>query len=205
MTYLYDSECLPSGWQLSTQLPVGVRDCVGDEWELCGTGRALPLDTYYAHGPNLYRHLRSGMLRHAVWLQARRGPIFQRILPPKPEPAEVAPRDWQDTETRVTDPETGGEKGQKDAQLGSLDPLALYRLSQVAGKGASKYARYNFLKGYAWSLSYDAMMRHALKFWAGEDYDQESGQHHMAHAAWHALALLSYHEHKLGTDDRFTG
>lgn len=259
MTYLYADECLPYGWQLSTQLPVGVRDCKGDEWELCGAGRTLPRYTY-THGPNLYRHIRSGLTRPAVWLQARRGPIFERVQPPPPEPAEAdadtrkgpwseaenavgrdesltdaevaarlnrslnavrsrrrklrhqaelvakaAPRDWQDTETRITDPVTGGEKGQKDAQLGALDPVALYRLAQVAGQGASKYSRYNFLKGYDWSLSYDAMMRHALKFWAGEDYDQESGQHHMAHAAWHALALLSFHEHKLGTDDRFTG
>lgn len=106
------------------------------------------------------------------------------------------------TETRVTDPNTGGQKGKKLAQLGALDPEALLKVAEVAGFGAGKYARYNFLKGYDWSLSFDAMMRHALAFWSGVDIDEESGLPHLAHAAWQALALLAFHLHQVGTDDR---
>jgi len=107
-----------------------------------------------------------------------------------------------ETETRVIDPETGGEKGKKLSQLGSLDPASLYTLSEVSGMGANKYAAHNFLKGYAWSLSYDAMQRHLLKFWMGEELDPESGLPHVAHAAWHCLTLLSFVQRQLGTDDR---
>lgn len=106
-------------------------------------------------------------------------------------------------EHRVVDPETGGEKGQKIAQLGALDPAALLDVARVAGFGGEKYERYNFAKGYAWSLSFDAMQRHLLAFWGGEDTDPESGEPHAAHAAWHCLALLTFLRFSRGTDDRF--
>lgn len=108
-----------------------------------------------------------------------------------------------DKETRVVDPKTGGAKGSKIAQLGAVDPAALLEVARVAGFGGQKYDRGNFLKGYAWSLSFDALMRHLLAFWDGEETDPESGMPHMAHAAWHCLALISFSQRKLGTDDRY--
>ena len=106
-------------------------------------------------------------------------------------------------EVRVVDPTTGGIKGQKDCQLGAVDPLALWEVGNVAGFGGVKYARYNFAKGYKWSLSYDALQRHLMAFWGGEDIDTESGLPHVAHAAWHCLALLTFSLRHRGTDDRF--
>jgi hypothetical protein len=105
-------------------------------------------------------------------------------------------------EVRVTS-DTGGEKGQKQARIGSLDPASLLDVAKVAGFGERKYSRLNYLNGYAWSLSFDAMQRHALAFWSGEDNDPESGLPHMAHAAWHCLAMLAFMRHGLGDDDRF--
>lgn len=105
-------------------------------------------------------------------------------------------------ETIVTDPTTGGKKGQKLPQIGAMDPLAILEVAKVAGFGAQKYARYNFMKGYAWSLSYDALQRHLHQFWARTDKDEESGLYHLAHAAWHCLALLTFVLRSKGTDDR---
>lgn len=107
-----------------------------------------------------------------------------------------------ESEVRVVDPETGGEKGQKPSQIGALDPVSLLVLGEVAGFGADKYAAFNYLKGYSWRLSFDALQRHMMAFWAGQDYDEESGLPHVAHAAWHALTLVSFMERGLGTDDR---
>jgi hypothetical protein len=107
-------------------------------------------------------------------------------------------------EVRATDPATGGQKGRKLAELGAIDPTALLRVAEVAGFGGRKYERGNYLKGYAWSWSFDALMRHLLAFWSGENVDPESGLPHMAHASWHTLALLAFTEHGLGTDDRIT-
>lgn len=111
----------------------------------------------------------------------------------------AAPRD---SETRITS-ETGGEKGQKLPAFGGADPLALIELARVYGYGERKYARYNYLKGYKWSLSVDALFRHLFAFLAREDKDPESGLHHMAHVAWHALCLLAFSLRGLGEDDRY--
>lgn len=104
-------------------------------------------------------------------------------------------------EIRLTS-KTGGQKGQKLPQLSAIDPIALLELAKVAGYGARKYARYNYLNGYDWHLNMDALQRHTLDFWTGEDVDSESELPHMAHAAWHALALLSFQLRELGTDTR---
>jgi hypothetical protein len=105
-------------------------------------------------------------------------------------------------EVRVTDPDTGGQKGMKACQVGALDPVALEQVGLVAGYGTHKYDRYNFLKGYAWSLSVDALFRHLVSFLMGEDLDPESGLPHTAHAAWHAMALTSFLVRDIGKDDR---
>ena len=105
-------------------------------------------------------------------------------------------------ERRVVNEKTGGAKGQKDEQLGAVDPVSLLELAAVAGYGADKYERFNYLKGFEWSLSMDALFRHVLAFWAGEDNDPESGLPHTAHAAWHCLALCSYIRRNTEFDDR---
>lgn len=128
-------------------------------------------------------------VRHA---RARHKRLFRLV------DGRLAPLD----EERVTDPRTGGQKGRKLAQLGAVDPLALMRVAEVAGFGAQKYERFNFLLGYAWSLSYDALQRHLHAYWAGEDDDPESNLPHLAHAAWHCLALLAFSCRGVGTDDR---
>jgi hypothetical protein len=76
-------------------------------------------------------------------------------------------------EVRVVDPETGGAKGQKDAVIGDACPKALLELAKVYGLGRKKYARLNYLKGYDYSSSYDALQRHLLLFWSGEEKDGE--------------------------------
>jgi hypothetical protein len=105
-------------------------------------------------------------------------------------------------EVRITS-DTGGQKGKKLAQLSTLDPKALLVLAEVSGWGASKYSAHNFLRGYDWDLSFDACQRHLLAFWTGEDNDPESGMPHLAHAAWHCLAMLAFLERDIGTDTRF--
>jgi hypothetical protein len=106
-------------------------------------------------------------------------------------------------EVRVTNATTGGAKGKKPAQLGAVDPHSLLEVAAVAGFGGDKYERYNFTKGFEWSLSFDAFLRHSLAFWGGQDNDEESGLPHMAHAAWHALTLLTFMRHHPELDDRF--
>jgi hypothetical protein len=47
-----------------------------------------------------------------------------------------------------------------------------------------------------------SLLRHTWAVLRGDDFDQESGRLHMAHAALDALYLVTYQLQKLGTDDR---
>lgn len=96
----------------------------------------------------------------------------------------------------------GGKKGVKAARFDLLPFDALWQVALVFGKGAEKYAVRNWEQGYDWSKTFGAMQRHLALFWQGENVDAESGLPHMAHAAWHALALLTFYLREIGTDDR---
>lgn len=95
------------------------------------------------------------------------------------------------TEERVTS-SSGGQKGKKPEAFGGGDPLAYIELAKVYAMGEAKYARFNYLKGYPWSLSIDALFRHLFAFLAGEERDAESGLLHTSHVAWHAQTLTSF-------------
>ena len=96
------------------------------------------------------------------------------------------------TETRITNPTTGGQKGQKPEQMSLLPIDALSAVARVYAFGAEKYDRNNWRRGYDWHLSYDAIPRHLMAFWNGEDTDPESGEPHMAHVIFHALTLITF-------------
>lgn len=107
-------------------------------------------------------------------------------------------------EVKMTDP-GGSAKGMKLCQIGALDPLGLEEVGMVAGYGTIKYGRGNYLvSGYDWSLNYDAAFRHITSWLKGQDEDSESNLHHLAHAAWHMIALIGFQRRGLGTDDRPT-
>ena len=104
-------------------------------------------------------------------------------------------------EIRIKDPITGGEKGEKDAQFSLIPPEFTWALAEHYGRGAKKYERDNWLRGYRWSLSYDALQRHIHQWVMGETNDLETGTHHLIAAAWHCCALFIFQLRGLGTDD----
>lgn len=105
-------------------------------------------------------------------------------------------------EVRITDPKTGGQKGRKPERFDLLPFDALEELARVYGFGAQKYEDDNWLRGYRWRLSLGALLRHVARWAIGEDQDRETGCHHLAHAAWHCLTLITFQMRSLGTDDR---
>lgn len=113
-------------------------------------------------------------------------------------------------EVRVVDPETGGAKGSKPVQPHLAPTDALQELFTHYSEGESKYpsdesGQPNYARGYRWSLSYNAAMRHLLLFWLGETDDPETGSQHVIAAAWHCLALAHFRRQGKGTDDRWGG
>lgn len=90
--------------------------------------------------------------------------------------------------------------GQKEAKIHRFDQIPTGPLRKLAARYGSGNAKYpvpagdidNWRKGYAWSLSYAAMQRHATSFWAGEEIDPDTGEEHLTAVAWHAFALLEW-------------
>lgn len=108
-----------------------------------------------------------------------------------------------DGERRVVNETTGGEKGTKPQRMELLPFDVLQRdVSPLYAFGASKYADHNWRRGFDWSLSFGAMMRHAAQFWSGETKDEETGCSHLASVVFHALALLHFEYAYPELDDR---
>lgn len=105
-------------------------------------------------------------------------------------------------EIRVTNPVTGGEKGSKEVRMDLVPVFPLTELARLFGRGAQKYADRNWERGYDWSLSYAAALRHLTQWWGGEDTDPEMGTSHLASVAWHAFALLQFTVEHPELDDR---
>jgi len=106
------------------------------------------------------------------------------------------------SEVRIVDPNTGGEKGQKDARFDLIPQEAIWMLAEAYGRGAEKYDDRNWERGYNWSLSFGALQRHLWQFWNGEDIDEETGTPHIVSVLWHASALATFQARDKGNDDR---
>lgn len=99
----------------------------------------------------------------------------------------------------------GGGLRYNDDKVGHdlLEPFAINELAKVFTAGAKKYAPNNWLRGMKWSTMIGCLKRHINAFERGEDFDPETGLYHMAHAAWNAMALISYYRYHPKMDDRF--
>lgn len=85
---------------------------------------------------------------------------------------------------------------------------ALWEVGNVYTMGASKYGDYNWRGGLKFSRVFSALLRHAFKWFCGERYDKEDGQHHLSSVVWCGLTLLHYDLNKErfgGFDDRPEG
>ncbi|MEM8801114.1 MAG: dATP/dGTP diphosphohydrolase domain-containing protein [Pseudomonadota bacterium] len=86
--------------------------------------------------------------------------------------------------------------------LSAVPCNALFWTAAACEFGARKYGRHNWREeGLIASVYYDAMMRHAMRYYEGEKNDPDSELPHLAHVAATALILLDGHEHGL-IDDR---
>jgi hypothetical protein len=117
-------------------------------------------------------------------------------------------------ERRIVDPDTGGAKGQKLARFELIPQDALWKVAEHYGRGSRKYADRNWERGYAWSLSAGALLRHFSAFWRGENVDpdpslyvepneqENNPSRHIDAVVWHALCLSAFDLRSIGTDDR---
>lgn len=91
---------------------------------------------------------------------------------------------------------------QGKTQLDLIPPFVIEQLGKVLTFGAEKYDRNNYRKGMAWSKVLDSLMRHLNAFRSGEDFDPESGLHHLSHILANTSFLLEYTRIYPQGDDR---
>ena len=90
-------------------------------------------------------------------------------------------------------------------QLQYVPVELLEEVGKVFTKAAlsGKYEEYNYRKGLPWTEVLASLKRHIISFEKGKDFDDESGELHMAHAAANAAMLLHYYVHAPHFDDRY--
>lgn len=93
--------------------------------------------------------------------------------------------------------------GVSKVPFGMISPAALEAEARVMALGAEKYGAYNFVENRMKASTYaNAMLRHLLQWWGGEDADPESGQPHLAHLRACAAILIEQEVSCMLIDDR---
>jgi len=124
-------------------------------------------------------------------------------MPKKKETAAMAA-------TTDPDAETAMRYNEGKTRYGLIPSHWLRALAEVLTRGANKYGPNNWMKGMDPDFMIDSMERHIQAFRSGQRYDEESGNHHLAHAAWNCLALMTYDLRSMlpstwTTDEAMTG
>jgi hypothetical protein len=98
---------------------------------------------------------------------------------------------------------TAGRFNEGKIRYDLIAPLPLDELARVYTYGTVKYDDDNWWKGLKWKKEvFGCITRHIWKWMRGEKYDDESGLHHLAHAAWNCFTLMEYERCGIGIDDR---
>jgi hypothetical protein len=80
--------------------------------------------------------------------------------------------------------------------------VPLIEVARVMTFGAFHYGDKNWQEGFSYSRCLGAAFRHIWKWVLGEDRDDESGLHHLAHVIANFMFLMYYQLTNKGTDDR---
>ena len=84
-----------------------------------------------------------------------------------------------------------------------VPPIAIFALGAAMQDGANKYGRFNWRTSEVTaSVFFDAMMRHLLMWYSGEDKASDSKVHHLAHLMAGAAILLDAIQTGVLIDDR---
>ena len=88
-------------------------------------------------------------------------------------------------------------------RISDVPPVAMFAMGAAMSDGAAKYGRYNWRDdGATVSVFVDAMTRHLLDYWNGEDFAHDSRVHHLAHLMAGGAILLDAALHGKLNDDR---
>lgn len=87
-------------------------------------------------------------------------------------------------------------------QLREIDPAFILGLGQVLTASREKYEEGNWQRETKLSTPYESCMRHLMKYWSGEQLDNETQMNHLLHAATNIMFLYYHETSGKGIDDR---
>jgi hypothetical protein len=91
-------------------------------------------------------------------------------------------------------------------QMSGIPPIAIMALGMAMQDGVNKYSLFNWRgTGVTASVFYDAMLRHLLAWYSGEDCAPDSKVVHLAHLMAGAAIILDAEYNKCLNDDRVKG
>lgn len=97
----------------------------------------------------------------------------------------------------------GGVKNDaKKPRMNLVPTLAHIEVARVMTYGANKYAAFNWMEGFDWTVLIDAAERHIAQWKAGQDIDAESGHSHLGHAMCCLMMLFDVTKLYPNRDDR---
>lgn len=108
----------------------------------------------------------------------------------------------EDKSKYTTGKGTGFRYNQGKLRYDLVEPRAFRDFVQVLTDGAEKYEPRNWENGLSWSSVLASLKRHIAAIELGEDYDQESGRLHIAHAACNVHFLNAFYYTFPQGDDR---
>lgn len=100
--------------------------------------------------------------------------------------------------------DTGTKHDNGKLRLELIPVEVLNAMARAFTYGANKYGDWNWSKGIAHSRLYGAAFRHMTAYFNGQDFDEESGNHHLDHALASLAMLKASIDNNLGKDDRPT-
>lgn len=93
--------------------------------------------------------------------------------------------------------------GVAKAPLSTVPANVLAEVGVAMLEGALKYGRHNYRQaGVRASVYYDALMRHIMAWWEGEDIDPDSGLPHIVKAIATLVVLRDADSREMLEDDR---
>lgn len=93
--------------------------------------------------------------------------------------------------------------GIRKAPMSTVSAAVLAEVGVAMLEGAAKYGRHNYrAAGVRASVYYDALQRHAMAWWEGQDIDPASGMHHITKAISTLVVLRDAMIQGMVTDDR---
>lgn len=94
-------------------------------------------------------------------------------------------------------------QGARKPACRAVPPIAIFEMGRAMEDGANKYGPFNWrVEPITASTYYNALQRHVMAWWDGEDYAEDSGLHHLSHAMACLAILIDAQACKVLTDNR---